>query len=68
MSATELAAALVRAESVNPSLDPAGSGEAPAVRVVEEWASSQGLRVEVDELSTAARTCSCAAVGAVAAR
>ena len=52
MSATELAAALVRAESVNPSLDPAGSGEAPAVRVVEEWASSQGLRVEVDELST----------------
>ena len=53
MSATELAeltAALVRAESVNPSLDPAGSGEAPAVRVAAVWAESQGLRVEVDEL------------------
>jgi len=50
MNATELAAALVRAESVNPSLDPAGSGEAPAVRVVEEWAMSQRLHVEVDEL------------------
>jgi len=55
MSATELAeltAALVRAESVNPSLDPAGSGEAPAVRVAAEWAASQGLRVEVEELGS----------------
>jgi acetylornithine deacetylase len=54
MSATELAeltAALVRAESVNPSLDPAGSGEAPAVSVVADWAESQGLGVEVDELA-----------------
>ena len=54
MSATELAelaSALVRAESVNPSLDPAGSGEAPAVRVVADWAESQGLRVEIDELA-----------------
>lgn len=51
MSATELAAALVRTESVNPSLDPAGSGESPAVRVVGEWAESQGLRVEIDELA-----------------
>jgi acetylornithine deacetylase len=47
----ELTAALVRTESVNPSLDPAGSGEAPAVQVVAEWATSQGLLVEVDELA-----------------
>jgi acetylornithine deacetylase len=54
MSATELAeltATLVRAESVNPSLDSAGSGEAPAVRVVAEWAESQGLRADVEELA-----------------
>ncbi|HEY2776537.1 MAG TPA: M20/M25/M40 family metallo-hydrolase [Gaiellaceae bacterium] len=54
MSAIELAeltSSLVRTESVNPSLDPAGSGEAPAVRVVVDWAESQGLRVEVDELT-----------------
>jgi len=54
MSATELAelaASLVTTESVNPSLDPAGSGERPAVRVVARWAESQGLRVEVDELT-----------------
>jgi acetylornithine deacetylase len=47
----ELTAALVRTESVNPSLDPAGSGEAVAARVVADWASAQGLRVEVDELA-----------------
>jgi acetylornithine deacetylase len=51
MSATDLAAALVRAESVNPSLDPGGSGETPAVRVVAEWAESRGLHVEVDEVA-----------------
>ena len=53
MSASELAeltAALVRAESVNPTLDPAGSGEAPAVRVAAAWAEGQGLRAEVDEI------------------
>ena len=47
----ELTAALVRAESVNPALDRAGSGEAPAVRVAVQWAESQGLRVELDELA-----------------
>jgi len=54
MSATELAeltATLVRAESVNPSLDSAGSGEVPAVRVVAEWAEAQGLRADVEELA-----------------
>jgi acetylornithine deacetylase len=47
----ELTSALVRVESVNPSLEPAGSGEAPAVRVVAAWAESQDLRVEIDELA-----------------
>jgi len=47
----ELTSALVRAESVNPSLDPGGSGEAPAVRVVAAWAESQGLHVKIDELA-----------------
>jgi len=53
MSATELAeltAALVRTESVNPSLDPAGSGEAAAARLVADWATEHGLRAELDEL------------------
>lgn len=49
----ELTTALVRTESVNPSLAPTGSGEAPAVRVVAEWAEAQGLRVEIDELGPA---------------
>jgi acetylornithine deacetylase len=51
VSATDLAAALVRTESVNPSLDPVGSGETPAVNVVAEWAESRGLGVEIDEVA-----------------
>ena len=47
----ELTSALVRAESVNPSLDPSGSGELRAVRVVADWAESHGLRVELDEFA-----------------
>lgn len=52
MSATELAeltAALVRTESVNPALDPAGSGEAAAARLVADWATAHGLRPELDD-------------------
>jgi len=52
MSAAELAdltAALVRTESVNPSLDPAGSGEAAAARFVADWAVAHGLRAEIAE-------------------
>jgi acetylornithine deacetylase len=54
MSATELAelaSALVRIESVNPSLDPSGSGEARAAQLVAEWAGGHGLRFELDELA-----------------
>jgi acetylornithine deacetylase len=47
----ELTSQLVRTESVNPALDPAGSGEANAVRVVAEWAEANGLRVDVDEVA-----------------
>jgi acetylornithine deacetylase len=47
----ELTAALVRTESVNPSLDPAGSGEAPVAQAVVDWAHSHGLPVELDEFA-----------------
>jgi acetylornithine deacetylase len=47
----ELTSALVRAESVNSSLDPSGSGEAAAAHVVADWAAAQGLRVVVEELA-----------------
>ena len=46
----ELAAALVEAESVNPSLGAGGSGEGAAAEVVAEWAGEAGLEVEVDEV------------------
>lgn len=46
----ELAAALVAAESVNPSLDPEGSGEAAAAGVIADWARTAGLEVELDEV------------------
>jgi len=45
----ELAQALVRAESINPSLDPSGSGEHRAARVVAEWCEQAGLEVELEE-------------------
>jgi acetylornithine deacetylase len=45
----ELAAALVRAESINPGLAHDGSGEAAAAEVVADWARAAGLEVELDE-------------------
>jgi acetylornithine deacetylase len=54
MSATELAeltTALVRAESVNPSLDPAGSGEAAAAHIAADWAMAHGLHVELEDVA-----------------
>ena len=45
----ELAQALVRAESINPGVDPAGSGEREAVRVAAEWCELAGLEVSVVE-------------------
>lgn len=44
-----LAARLVRTESVNPALDPAGSGEAACAELVRAWAEERGLSVQVDE-------------------
>jgi acetylornithine deacetylase len=45
----DLAAALVRAESMNPALAAGGSGEAAAAAVVAGWARAAGLEVELDE-------------------
>ena len=45
----ELAAALVAAESINPSLASVGSGEAAAAGVVAAWAESAGLSAELDD-------------------
>lgn len=45
----ELLEALVRIESVNPGLDPAGSGEAEIAAFVAQWGRDAGLRVEVLE-------------------
>src|SRR6185436_11313107 len=50
-SLAELAQALVRVESINPSLDPSGSGEYPAARVVAEWCERAGLEVELEEVA-----------------
>lgn len=47
--AAELLAELVRAESVNPDLDPAGSGEGEAARIVARALEALGWEVEVLE-------------------
>ena len=46
----ELAAALIRTESVNPGLTADGSGEAGVADVVASWARAAGLEVELDEV------------------
>jgi acetylornithine deacetylase len=45
----ELTRQLVAVESINPGLDPAGSGEAELARVVADWCEAAGLDVEVEE-------------------
>jgi acetylornithine deacetylase len=45
--AARLTAELVAVDSVNPSLVPGAPGETGAARVVAEWATAQGLRVDV---------------------
>jgi acetylornithine deacetylase len=45
----ELTQELVRVESINPGLDPAGSGEHRVARVVAEWGERAGLDVAVEE-------------------
>jgi acetylornithine deacetylase/succinyl-diaminopimelate desuccinylase-like protein len=49
MTVLDLLDALVRIDSVNPGLDPAGAGEAQIASFVAEWGRSAGLRVEVLE-------------------
>lgn len=50
-SLTELAAELVRIDSVNPDLVPGGAGEEELARFVAEWLAKAGLQVEVDEVA-----------------
>jgi acetylornithine deacetylase len=47
----ELTAALVRADSRNPSLAPDATGEAAAARVLAEWLRDHGFRVDVAEVA-----------------
>ena len=49
MTALELLDALVRIDSVNPGLDPAGAGEAQLARYVAEWGQRAGLSVQMVE-------------------
>ncbi len=49
MTALNLLDALVRIDSVNPGLDPAGAGEAQIAAYIARWGRSAGLRVEVLE-------------------
>jgi acetylornithine deacetylase len=48
----DLLDALVRIDSVNPGLDPAGAGEAQIAAHVARWGRSAGLRVDVLEGTT----------------
>jgi acetylornithine deacetylase len=50
-SLTELAAELVRIDSVNPVLVQGGAGEGDLARFVAEWLADAGLEVEVDEVA-----------------
>jgi acetylornithine deacetylase len=45
----ELAAGLVRIESINPGLDPAGSGERAVARAIAEWCERADLDVGLTE-------------------
>jgi acetylornithine deacetylase len=49
MTALDLLVALVRIDSVNPGLDPAGAGEAQIADFVAQWGRSAGLRADVLE-------------------
>jgi acetylornithine deacetylase len=52
MTVLNLLDALVRIDSVNPGLDPAGAGEAQIAASIARWGRSAGLRVEVLEGTT----------------
>ena len=45
----DLIAKLVRIESINPSLDPSGSGEATIAAFVADWLRDAGLEVAIQE-------------------
>jgi len=47
----QLAQSLVRVESINPGLDPAGSGEGAVAQLVADWCEEAGLEVAVEEVA-----------------
>jgi acetylornithine deacetylase len=49
MTALDLLEALVRIDSVNPGLDPAGAGEAQIAAWIAQWGRDAGLRADVLE-------------------
>ena len=49
MTALDLLDELIRIDSVNPGLDPAGAGEGEIAAYVARWASDAGLRVQTFE-------------------
>jgi acetylornithine deacetylase len=49
MTALDLLDALVRIDSVNPGLDPAGAGEAQIAAWIARWGRNAGLRIDVLE-------------------
>lgn len=50
-SLTDLAAELVRIDSVNPDLVPGGAGEGELAHLVAEWLADAGLEVEMEEVA-----------------
>jgi acetylornithine deacetylase len=46
----ELARLLVQTESINPDLDPSGSGEGPVARMIADWCEDAGLEVVLEDV------------------
>jgi len=63
----DLLDALVRIDSVNPGLDPAGAGEAQIAAYIAQWGRGAGLRVDVLEGTPDGPASSCAAAATTVA-
>jgi acetylornithine deacetylase/succinyl-diaminopimelate desuccinylase-like protein len=67
MTVLDLLDALVRIDSVNPGLDPAGAGEAQIAASIARWGRSAGLRVETGRSGRPAPAPSTGHIGLIAA-
>ena len=63
---TELLSGMVGIDSVNPSLEPSGTGERKVIAFVEGWALAAGSRSRFSRGRPAGRARSCAAAVAAA--